>query len=238
MSSIYTVSKEEIIKEALELCGVLGANEDLSSEDLSSVGRTLNMLIKAWQVDGIHIWAVDNVEIPLIEDKKEYTVGPDKDVDKPYRPIQVLHGIHRSEFDYDTPINLWSREEYWRLSDKNSKGVTLNLYHDRRTDHSVFYVWPVPETNDRKLILQIQRGLEFPIEEEDNVDFPSEYMAALSYNLAAMIAPKFGLPTTDRNYITQWAQMLKQDAEDYNRENEASMFIEPDRYSRGYGNVY
>lgn len=227
MSSIYTVSKLDIITEALELVGVLEEGEEPLDHDITSVGRSLSMLIKAWQTDGIHIWAVDNLEIPLTAGDNTYTIGPDKDIDVPYRPVRVVHGVHRDENDNDIPLNIWSREEYWRLSRKDSQGIPLNIYFDRRVDYGVLYVWQTP-VSDTKLILQIQRGLEFPQDNNTDIDFPGEYFLAVAFNLALIISPKYSVPQWMQRSIAEQARMYKMDAEGYNREDETSLFLEPD----------
>lgn len=233
MSSVYTVTKEDIIKEALELCGVLAADEEPSSADISSVGRSLNMLIKAWQTEGINIWAVAELEVPLEQDKKMYTIGPDQDIDVDWRPIRIVDGVYRNSDDIDIPLNIWSREEYWLLSDKESEGVPLNVYLNRRIDHGELYVWQLPSDDNSKLVLQIQRGLEFPQDDDADIDFPGEYFLAVAYNLARVIGFKYGVPPSVMDALVQEAERFKQEAMDYNRED-TSVYIQPDNRG-GYG---
>lgn len=233
MSSVYTVTKEDIIEEALELCGVLAADEEPSSADISSVGRSLNMLIKAWQTEGINIWAVTELEVPLEEDKKMYTIGPDQDIDVDWRPIRIVDGVYRNSDDIDIPLNIWSREEYWLLSDKESEGVPLNVYLNRRVDHGELYVWQLPSDDNSKLILQMQRGLEFPQDDDADIDFPGEYFLAVAYNLARIIGIKYGVPAGTMDALVREAERFKQEAMDYNRED-TSVYIQPDNRG-GYG---
>ena len=47
----YIITAQEIVTEALELCGVLGAGETVDSNDMSSALRTLNMMISAWNAE-------------------------------------------------------------------------------------------------------------------------------------------------------------------------------------------
>jgi len=235
MSSVYKVSKKDIITEALEIIGVLAEGEEPSDDEMTSVGRSLNMLIKAWQTEGIHIWAVDELEIPLEPDKIQYEVGPDKDIDVSFRPIRVVDGVYR-DGDYDIPINIWSRQEYWQLSYKESTGTPLNIYFDRRAEYGIINVWQAPVKEDTKLILLVQRGLDTVEENDDNIDFPGEYFLSVAWNLARVIAPKYGVPQWMQNIIITNAEQYKMDAEGYNREDETSIYIEPDHRGgyRGY----
>ena len=224
-------SKEDIITEALEICGVLAEGEEPNLDQLFSCTRSLDYITKAWQTEGINIWAVVSLEVPIEVGKQSYTIGPGLDVDVSYRPLQITNGVHRDVNGNDIPLNIWSREEYWRLSQKEIFGIPLNVYYDRRRTDGVLNVWQTGTENSDKLILQAERSLD--IDDEEEVDFPAEYFLALSYNLALIIAPKYGLSTQQTSVIAQQAHTYKMDAEEYNREN-TSLYLEPDPYAFGY----
>lgn len=228
-----TITKEAVIKKALEIIGVLGEGEDPNVDQIDSSAVLFDMLVSAWQTEGINIWAVDEVEVPLVVDQRSYTLGPDGDVDLSYRPVRVVDGFHRNSEGYDVPLNIWSREEYYRLSDKESGGRPLNLYFDRRATESVIYIWQTPKEEDEKLILALQRSLD-TVDLEEDVDFPSEYFLALTYNLAFLLCNEYGVSSQKWNMISNMAQMFKMDAEGYNRED-TSFFLEPDPYSYRHG---
>jgi len=225
------VSKEEVITEALELLGVLGEGEEPNVDMIQSCTRSLDYLTQAWQTEGINIWAVTTLEIPLEQGKRSYTIGPGEDIDVAFRPIQIANGVHRSKDGTDIPLNLWSRQEYWQLSNKDTGGLPLNVYLDRQRTNAVLYVWPVGTSQSEKLIIQMQRSLD--VNSPDEVDFPAEYFLALAYNLALIVAPKYGLSGQQTQIIAQQANRYKEDAEDYNREN-TSLYLEPDPYTRSY----
>lgn len=65
----FSVARDDIITESLELLGVLGEGESPTAAQLTSSSRTLNMLIKNWQADGLNLFAV----------KRQY-LFPDTDV--------------------------------------------------------------------------------------------------------------------------------------------------------------
>ena len=48
-----STTRDEIITEALELLTVIEAGQAPSSDDVTSLSRTLNMMLKAWQADGV-----------------------------------------------------------------------------------------------------------------------------------------------------------------------------------------
>lgn len=55
-STNFNMTRDEIIKDALYKLRVLGADENVSSEDLNLAARQLNRMIKSWQNRGIRLW--------------------------------------------------------------------------------------------------------------------------------------------------------------------------------------
>jgi len=74
--STYNVTGTQIITEAAELAGVIAPGQTLSANDTTSVLRTLEMMIKAWQGEGIGVWK--NTETALFQSYGgyEYSIGP------------------------------------------------------------------------------------------------------------------------------------------------------------------
>lgn len=54
----FIVTTEDIVTEALELLGVLGEGESPTTAQLTSSKRTLNMMAKSWQAEGLNLFAV------------------------------------------------------------------------------------------------------------------------------------------------------------------------------------
>lgn len=70
-STNYIVSSRDIIQEALEQLGVLGEGEEVSDDQYRSSLRTLNMMVKNWQADGLNLFAVQELYLfPKLNQKK------------------------------------------------------------------------------------------------------------------------------------------------------------------------
>lgn len=72
----YTITSLEIMQEALELLGVLGEGEIITLAARTSCQRTLNMLVKNWQADGLNLFSVQKSYIFPVLGQKSYTLGP------------------------------------------------------------------------------------------------------------------------------------------------------------------
>ena len=71
----FSVSRDDIITEALEQMGVLAEGQSPSADQLTSMARTLNMLVKTWQADGLNLFAVQKLYVYLEASKSEYSLS-------------------------------------------------------------------------------------------------------------------------------------------------------------------
>ncbi|WP_373088692.1 hypothetical protein [Zhongshania sp.] len=72
----FTVTRDQIIKKALQSLGVLGEGEDPNSEQIDDAAFVLNGIIKAWQADGLNLFAVQRLYLFPEKGQHEYSIGP------------------------------------------------------------------------------------------------------------------------------------------------------------------
>jgi hypothetical protein len=75
----YSVSASDIITEALEQLGVLSEGQSANSDQITSCLRTLNMLVKTWQADGLNLHTVQKLYLVPQKAQTEYSLGPSGD---------------------------------------------------------------------------------------------------------------------------------------------------------------
>ena len=71
----FLVTSNDIITDALEILGVLGEGESPTADQTTSSQRTLNMMVKAWQGEGLNLFAVRRQYLFLNKDQREYTLS-------------------------------------------------------------------------------------------------------------------------------------------------------------------
>lgn len=71
----FIVTRDEIITEALEIMGVLGEGESPNADQITSLSRTLNMMIKNWQADGLNLFAIKRQFLFLEKGVQEFLLG-------------------------------------------------------------------------------------------------------------------------------------------------------------------
>lgn len=71
----FNITRDQIITDALRLCQAHGAGQTMSAETVSDATRRLNVMIKAWQGQGLHLWRKTEATIFLTADQQSYTLS-------------------------------------------------------------------------------------------------------------------------------------------------------------------
>ena len=220
----------DIITEALEILGVLGDGEAVSTTQKSSSLRTLNNLIKLWSADTA-IYAQGEYTLDLTASTASYTLGT---ANVGYIPNKILNvtRLHTADGN-EVPLNPLSQEEWYALADKTTEGIVVQYYAKRNAvgTNMDLYLWPVPEDTTYDLKLWIQ----YPIRDNtlgtEDVHFTQEWYLALSYGLAYLLAPKYGIVGSERQALGQDMHMFREEASSY--DTDGSVFFTPSsQYSR------
>ena len=71
----FTLNRDDIITDALEDLGVIGAGDTPVQDDIDACARKLNMMVKAWMGRGVHLWAIDEATLFLSVGTASYSLG-------------------------------------------------------------------------------------------------------------------------------------------------------------------
>lgn len=71
----FNLTRNEIILLALQEIGVYGVGRTVSDEDMVLADSKLNMMVKAWQAQGIHIWTKTEGVLFSAKNVGEYTLN-------------------------------------------------------------------------------------------------------------------------------------------------------------------
>ena len=75
-SAIFTQTAGDLITGALRKSRIIPAEQPVQNVDLQAGLTALNMVIKHWQAQGIHLWSETEAIIPLITGQRKYLLGP------------------------------------------------------------------------------------------------------------------------------------------------------------------
>ncbi len=155
------------------------------------------------------------------------------------RPMRLLEAYVRRYPNGSSPVDIpvWqlSRVDYWQRATKNTSAQTIEMYFDPQRTSSTLSVWPVSSSEIDYAILVCQRTLEDFDSSSDEPDFPQEWFGPLAYNLAVMLAPKYGIPAMDYQRLMQQAAALYKVVFDWDTEQETSVYFRPDNWGTDIG---
>ena len=243
MSSTYTVTRDQIITLALRKLGVLELGETPDTDTIDNATMSLNLLIKQLSTEGLRLWKISELIVPLTANQTSYVLGGSTSalmydslaptVAITDKPLKVIQGFYRSiqVTPYiDTPVLLVSKQEYNVLGSKFSTGTANTIFYDVKSLNGILYVYLTPDVNAQtniELHLVVQLPLNDISYATDIPDFPNEWMNLLVWSLADEMALQYGVPMNSRQELAQRAAAYKEKLTDWDVEA-ASTFFAPD----------
>ena len=74
-STNFTLNRDELIRSSFEDVGVAVSGEPLATGDINKANVALNMMLKAFQQYGLHLWKRKTVSITFVASQASYTLG-------------------------------------------------------------------------------------------------------------------------------------------------------------------
>ncbi len=316
-TSDFNLGRNEIITEALRECRVIGLNQSATGNQITVCSTRLNLMLRAWQADGLHVWtentgvlfqssgqakySTDTDRMCNIDDLVLTTLSADEaagqtilsitdttgmtaadevgilldsgvlqwttivTVDSPtqitvtdalataassgqnvyafttrlgklvklHDDVRVRNMTSGTNTQYnETPIFLFSRQEYNILSNKTNTGLTTQVYFQPLRDSSTFYLWPVPNNSQNLILFTYERNLLDFDTATNFADAPAEWTRTFIMCLAAEIGNMFGTPSDRLADIVGRANSMRENLLGWDND-QYSIRIQPD-YRTGY----
>ncbi len=230
-STNFNVTRDEIITGALRILGVIGEGQSATAQQISDSAEALNYLIKAWENQGVPIWAIKFTDITLLDGVADYNLGIGQSINIP-KPLKIYQAFRRTTNNVDVPMTILSQQQYNMLGNKTASGAPIQLYYNSQRDYGVLSLYPVPTSAVLTDVVRIyyQRPLEDFDASTDNADIPQEMLRALKFDLANELAFEYGVSATDRDTLERRAERYKQEAFAFNVED-TSYYFQIDRRS-------
>jgi hypothetical protein len=243
MSSNYSITRDQIISLALRKLGVLEIGDTPDANAVADASMVLNLLIKQFNTDGLKLWKVSELIVPLTASKTAYTLGGSTSdlmydslapsvaiTDKPLKVIQGFYRNIQATPAIDTPVMIVSKQEYNVLGSKFSTGTANTIFYDAKVTNGILYVYLTPDANSQtnlELHIVAQMPLKDITKASDIIDFPNEWMNCLVWNLADQLSLEYGVPMNARQEIAQRASGYREHMNDWDVEA-SSTFFQPD----------
>lgn len=144
------------------------------------------------------------------------------------RPLQVFSCRRNSSADQDTPMFMYSYDEYFNLPNKTSTGTPTSATYNPQLNNGILYIWPSPISTTDTINITFARPIQDMDIATNNPDFPQEWLEVLAMQLAVKLSYRYG----KRREVAE----LKNDADILldqlsNWDNElASIYFQPAQY--------
>jgi len=231
-TTTFSITRDDIIKGALRKIGVVAQGEVPTTDQITEASFALNLMVKAWEADGMPLWALRTTPIPLVAGQTTYTLGNaitcDVVTDKPLKVIQAWNRNPVSNIDI--PMRIITKQEYSILGNKTTSGKPIQIYYEPQLDQGSLSLFPTPAAIDATgsvIYITYQRPFEDFNIATDVPDFPQEWYDAVVYGLAVRLAPEYGLPIDQRRVLSQEALDIKLIAMSFGTE-EGSLYLQAD----------
>jgi hypothetical protein len=204
----FNPSLGEMTLYAYNLAGLRPTS--LLQEHMTSARMASNMMLSRWANQGVNLWKVDLVTVPLVQGQATYSVDA--------KTVMILDAYMEIDNGGGQPIDRIimpvSRTEYASYPNKEQQGFTTTYWFDRLLSPTIT-LWPVPDGSSAQYlkyyrVIQIQDS---NFTSGQTIDVPYLWMEAfadgLAYRLARIWNPQMapGLKAlADESYAIAAAQ--------------------------------
>jgi len=220
----FTINRDDLITAALRVLQVYGIGDTIPPEVMSSCAQSLNIFCKALVLDGLFLWCVQDLAIPMVAAQNQYQIGPL--INQP-RPLRILDAYLRTNASQsDVSLTITSRYDYDTLGMKQAQGIPNQLYYDPQLGNGIVTLYNVPFDSSTTMHVVIQRPVQDFDLATDNPDFPQEAFQMLKWGLADEIGMDQGARDNVLDRVAMKAREYRKTFVDSQQE-QASVFFTP-----------
>jgi len=184
-SGTYTFNPSlgELTLYAYNLIGV--RNTAVLQEHMEAARMASNMMLARWSNQGVNLWAVDLITVPLVQGQATYSVDADT--------VMILDAYMEIDNGSGQPIDRIilpiSRTEYASYPNKEQQGFTTTYWFDRLISPTVT-LWPVPDGTSAQYLkyYRVRRIQDSNYTNGQQVEVPYLWLEAFAYGLAYRLA--------------------------------------------------
>lgn len=173
----FNPSLGEIVLYAYNLCGL--RNTSLLQEHMEAARMASNMMLGRWSSQGVNLWTVDRVTVPLVQGTSTYSVDAN---------TIVMLDAYITTDGIDRLILPISRTEYASYPNKDQQGFPTTFWFDRLLSPTVT-LWPVPDGSQNSLsYYRVKQVQDSNLTNGQTVEIPYYFLEAFAYGLAQRLA--------------------------------------------------
>ena len=183
MATTLTYTAGEIATAALRKCGVVAIDRAATSEEMDVALVTFNAMLKALQISSITMWKLTTGSVTLTDSTLSYDIST--------RPYELGVVNWRNADGRDLPALRLTREEYYELPQKDSRGTPTQFYYQRLRETATLILWPTQLNAVGTIEWEGKSEIDDITATTDTLDVPAEWYEAIIYQLADRLCDDF-----------------------------------------------
>lgn len=223
----WDLTRDQIITESLRIAGALGDWEAATTNQITNAAPTLESIIKAKQTIGMPLWLTKEANIAC----SSFVDG--RIVPSGAKVMKLLQAflIDASNSNFRRELAILDRQSFLR-SDASQLEAQPNAIHlHPLNDTSEIWLSPRPDSySNTNLTVNIhyQSEIDDAGISTNNINFPREWLLVIQYELANVLAAKYGTAASERNMIARELEYWRKMTESFDVE-EGSIWVRPSR---------
>ena len=217
----YTVAN--LLDEVFTHLQVKRGGNPISSVQAANGIAALKGMLRTWSVKGINLHLWQDQTVTPVNGTSSYALT--------IRALEVAQGWRRTAGN-DTPLRMYTREEYNRLPNKTASGSPFVAFVDMDRAATNIVTYPVPDTTSAAndvLYFPCKVALQDALSTAQDFDLPPEWSETVMWNLTKRLIPQYpGLDPQALQIIYEMAQTTYDDLAGHDREG--SVFMRPARH--------
>ena len=185
----FNPSLGELTLYAYNMAGV--RNTALLQEHMQAAKMATNMMLASWANQGVNLWAVDLVTVPLVQGQATYSVDGNT--------VMILDAYMETVNGASQPIDRIilpiSRTEYASYPNKEQQGFTTTFWFDRLISPTIT-LWPVPDGTSAQYLkyYRVRQIQDSNFTSGQTVEIPYLWLEAFADGLAYRLAKIWNPP--------------------------------------------
>lgn len=230
-----------VICDAYQDAGLIGDQQEPTSEQYAKGMRRLRDLINVFQIAGLKLWVNVDTPITLVANTAVYALGPTAaggtvNMTKPLRVLEAYYLYASTQVRRPLTVMAW--RDYLLLGQagtiSSSQGTVVQYFVDKQATLLNVTLWQCPDATEianGNVHLLLQTQITNPTMLNETIQFPEEWRMALRWGLADDLAT--GQPETIMARCAQKAASFRMALEDWDVEDAPTSFA-PDQRAQGY----
>lgn len=181
----------DIVKDAMQECGVLTKTETPTSEEAQTGLKRLNRMISSWSNTGTLQFERVTESFALTDLDFSYTIGSGGDFNT-VRPTKIVQAhVRQNNIDYN--LDIVTDKVYQGVVYKSIGGLPKRLNYTNEYPLATINIYPAP-SGTYTLFITSEKPLTSYATINTTVDLPPGWIDALTDNLAVRLSSIYGQP--------------------------------------------